>query len=158
MSARPLAPPPATDAPRPRRRWWPIVAAAVVLALVGASAGVYLKQRQEPVRPPTTRQSSAPPARADYFVPVSIGLDAAGTATLTWDPANSGKPGFEGFFVMQFEEDGDANPVTRVALPGTTGTYSVTLRPGRRECFGVLAYGVTDTPLTPVPQACVTPR
>jgi serine/threonine-protein kinase len=158
MSARPLAPPPTPDAARPRRRRWPIVVAAVVVALVGASTGVYLKQRQEPDRP-AAQQSSAPATRANYFVPVSIGLDAAGTATLTWDPETSRKPGFQGFFVVQFVDGGGTSPVTSAALPGSAGTYSVTsLRPGRRDCFGVLAYGVTEPPLTPVPQACVTPR
>jgi serine/threonine-protein kinase len=158
MSARPLAPPPAPDPTRPRRRWWPVVVAAVVVALIGASIGVYLKQRQTPQKPQVD-QSSAPPTRANYFVPVSIGLDAAGTATITWDPATSRKPGFQGFFVMQFTDGGGTNPVTTDALPGTTGTYEITnLRPARRDCFGVLAYGVTEPPLTPVPQACVTPR
>lgn len=158
VSVRPLPPPPAPDAPRPRRRWWPVMVAAVVVALVGASTGVYLKQRQKPPQQ-HTQQSTPPPTRANYFVPVSIGLDAAGTATITWDPATSRKPGFQGFFVVQFVDGGGTSPVTSAALPGTTGTYSITsLRPGRRDCFGVLAYGVTDTPLTPVPQACVTPR
>lgn len=151
LSARPA--PPEPEPPRPKR-WRRLVIAAVTVGVLGVATGItfnMLSTKDIPV----VETAPSPSPLGQYPVAANISLNGS-VATIEWRDSSE-LAGFQGYLVFHVGGDHPI-PLTRSMLGPDITSYEVTeLRPGREECFYVIAVGVTVPPPQQVPPfPCVT--